>query len=127
MSGIGGWEVLILIMIGLVVLGPKRLPQVANQLGSWIGQARRMTRAMKRQLEDELDLDEQFRPKTPRIAPPVVPEDVPDPADPAYDYDTEAGAAPEAEAYIPGDDDTYSPLHDEEADSEDEDEQEKNT
>ena len=69
MSGVGSSELIILLLIGLIVLGPKRLPQIANQLGSWIGQARRMTRAMKRQLEEELDLDENFRPKAPRIAP----------------------------------------------------------
>ena len=51
MSGIGSSELIILLLIGLIVLGPTRLPQIANQLGSWIGQARRMTRAMKRQLE----------------------------------------------------------------------------
>jgi Sec-independent protein translocase protein TatA len=34
------------------------LPRVANQLGTWLGQARRMTRVMKRQLEDELSLEE---------------------------------------------------------------------
>ena len=54
MSGIGFWELIILFLIGLIVLGPKRLPQVANQLGEWIGQAKRMTRVMRRQLE-ELD------------------------------------------------------------------------
>ena len=54
MSGVGFFELVILFMIGLVVLGPQRLPKVANQIGSWIGQARRMTRVMKRQLEDEL-------------------------------------------------------------------------
>ena len=57
MSGASFQEVFLLIIIGLVVLGPKRLPQVANQLGSWLGQARRMTRMMKRQLEDEINLD----------------------------------------------------------------------
>ena len=57
MSGIGFWELIILFLIGLIVLGPERLPRVANQLGSWLGQARRMTRVMKRQLEEELDLD----------------------------------------------------------------------
>lgn len=57
MSGVGGFEFFLIIVIGLIVLGPKRLPQVANQLGSWLGQARRMTRMMKRQLEDEIDLD----------------------------------------------------------------------
>ncbi len=57
MSGIGFWELIILFFIGLIVLGPEKLPRVANQLGSWMGQARRMTRVMKRQLEEELDFE----------------------------------------------------------------------
>lgn len=57
MSGVGFWELIILLLIGLIVLGPERLPRVANQLGTWIGQARRMTRVMKRQLEEELNLE----------------------------------------------------------------------
>jgi len=110
MSGIGGWEVIILVMIGLVVLGPKRLPQVANQIGSWIGQARRMTRAMKRQLEDELNFDEDFNPKTPRIAsPPFVSSD--DPANPDYDLDEVAAI----EEHVPNEDDTFSPVHEDDA------------
>ena len=59
MSGIGFWELIILSLIGLIVLGPKRLPQVANQLGDWIGQAKRMTRVMRRQLEEEIELNNQ--------------------------------------------------------------------
>ena len=51
MSGIGFWELIILFLIGLIVLGPERLPRVAQQLGSWLGQARRMTRMMRRQLD----------------------------------------------------------------------------
>jgi sec-independent protein translocase protein TatB len=58
MSGVGFSELLILFLIGLIVLGPEKLPRVANQLGAWLGQARRMTRVMKRQLEDELSLEE---------------------------------------------------------------------
>ncbi len=57
MSGIGGSEFLLLCLIGLLVLGPERLPRVASQIGGWIGQARRMTRALKRQLEEELDVE----------------------------------------------------------------------
>jgi len=59
-SGVGFSELLILFLIGLIVLGPKRLPQVASQIGSWIGQARRMTRVMKRQLEEELNFDKEL-------------------------------------------------------------------
>ncbi len=83
MSGIGFWELIILFLIGLIVLGPERLPRVANQLGSWLGQARRMTRVMKRQLEEELDLDKKFDIKPP---PPIKPKN--------------------------DQDDTYSPVHD---------------
>jgi sec-independent protein translocase protein TatB len=98
MSGVGFFELVILFMIGLVVLGPKRLPQVANQLGSWIGQARRMTRALKRQLEEELDVHEDFR-DLKRIKDDLV-DDL---------------AIGPAAAHIPRDDDNYSPLHDEPA------------
>ncbi len=70
MTGVDGTEVLLIILIGLMVLGPKRLPGIANQIGRWIGQARRMTRVMKRQLEDELNAEEfkikPFEPHVPR-------------------------------------------------------------
>ena len=95
MSGVGFFELVILFMIGLVVLGPQRLPKVANQLGTWIGQARRMTRAMKRQLEDELDLDDNFK-------------NLKNLGDELKDDLTIGPAA----AHVPRDDDTYSPLHD---------------
>ena len=85
MSGPSLAEFLILCLIGLIVLGPKRLPEVANTIGKWVGQARRMTRVMKRQLEEELDLE-----KKPQYAPPSHPP----PSHPP-----------------PRDDDTYSPLH----------------
>ena len=66
MFGIGGQELVLLMIIGLVVLGPERLPRIANQVGGWLGQARRMTRVMKRQLEEELDLNK----PPPSIKPP---------------------------------------------------------
>jgi sec-independent protein translocase protein TatB len=69
MSGIGFWELIILSLIGLIVLGPERLPRVANQLGSWLGQARRMTRVMRRQLEDELNFEKDLGMKPPNREP----------------------------------------------------------
>ena len=56
MSGVGFWELIILTLVGLIVLGPEKLPRVANQLGGWLGQARRMTRVMKRASQDCSDL-----------------------------------------------------------------------
>ncbi len=57
MSGIGGSEFLLLCVIGLLILGPERLPRVARQIGGWVGKARRMTRSLQRQLEEELDVE----------------------------------------------------------------------
>ena len=69
-AGPSFFEFLLLCMIGLIVLGPKRLPQVANQIGNWVGQARRMTRTLRRQLEEELDLDKAMNIKPPKYTPP---------------------------------------------------------
>ncbi|MDJ0699428.1 MAG: Sec-independent protein translocase protein TatB [Woeseiaceae bacterium] len=95
MSGPGFAEFLLLLMIGLVVLGPKRLPQVAAQIGTWVGQARRMTRQLRRQLEEEVDFEKNFG---------IDPKDMHIPLDddtysPVHDAD--AGADPEERAAEP--------------------------
>ena len=107
MSGVSSAELLLLLVIGLIVLGPKRLPEIANKIGGWVGQARRMTRVMKRQLEDELSMNEFNdigQPKITRKPDPVV---TPEPAadDDAADDDKKVAD------YIPNDDDSFSPLH----------------
>jgi sec-independent protein translocase protein TatB len=91
MSGVGFWELILLFLIGLIVLGPERLPRVANQLGSWLGQARRMTRVLKRQLEDELNLEKDLniRPKpAPKALPPTPLPEVDDTHSPAHAADS---------------------------------------
>lgn len=101
MTGVDSSEIILLLIIGLIVLGPKRLPEIANKVGTWVGHARRMTRSLKRQLEEELRIDQ-----SPTIRPPVVPPRPPGPAAGPLKVDEEPGA------HTPNDDDTYSPLHD---------------
>ncbi|MGH8195625.1 MAG: Sec-independent protein translocase protein TatB [Woeseiaceae bacterium] len=93
MSGVGFWELILVFLIGLIVLGPERLPRVASQLGTWLGQARRMTRVMKRQLEEELNLerDLSIRPRPSALPPPVTPkrkQEFDDTYSPAHDADS---------------------------------------
>ena len=57
MFDIGFWELIILFGLGLIILGPERLPKVAMQVGNWAGQARRMARTLTTQIRDELDVD----------------------------------------------------------------------
>lgn len=126
MSGASFQEFFLLLIIGLVVLGPKRLPQVANQIGSWLGQARRMTRMMKRQLEDEINFDldslnvkkqlgldsDSTPPDGASVSKPSYVHTPPKPVVPKATRDSEeeseAASEDEAEVELPDD---YSPAH----------------
>lgn len=55
MFDIGFWELVILFGLGLIVLGPERMPRVAAKLGRWIGQARNMARHLSNQIRDEIE------------------------------------------------------------------------
>ncbi len=58
MFDVGFWELLLLFIIGLMVLGPERLPRVARSLGNWVGQARGYMRQMSDELEREVQRGE---------------------------------------------------------------------
>ena len=53
MFDIGFAELTLIFVIGLVVLGPERLPTVARTLGQWIGRARSTFNHLKSELERE--------------------------------------------------------------------------
>ena len=55
MFDIGFWELVILFGLGLMVLGPERLPRVAAKIGRWVGQARNMARHLSNQIRDEIE------------------------------------------------------------------------
>jgi sec-independent protein translocase protein TatB len=55
MFDIGFWELVFLFGLGLMVLGPERMPQVAAKLGRWAGQARVMARNLTNQIRDEIE------------------------------------------------------------------------
>ncbi len=58
MFDVGFWELVILFGLGLIILGPERLPKVAMQVGNWAGQARRMARHLTSQINAEInDID----------------------------------------------------------------------
>ena len=58
MFDVGFWEILLIGTLGLLVLGPERLPKVARRLGRWTGQAKAMARILRTQLESEMELAE---------------------------------------------------------------------
>ena len=49
-----GGEVIIILILALVVLGPSRLPEVARKLGKWTAELRASAREVRRGLEAEV-------------------------------------------------------------------------
>lgn len=56
MFDIGFWELALLAVIGLIVLGPERLPAVARTVGLWVGRVRGYVRGLSEELERETRL-----------------------------------------------------------------------
>jgi len=70
MFDVGFPELVLVAVIGLLVLGPQRLPKVAAELGKWIGRARRTATQLRRQLEREIELEDLERMRAARPPPP---------------------------------------------------------
>ena len=58
MFGIDGWELLIIGVIAVIVLGPERLPKAARFAGLWVRRARAQWYSVKSELERELAAEE---------------------------------------------------------------------
>ena len=104
MFEVGFSELLLIFAIALVVLGPQKLPKLAQTVGRWIGRARAMARQFREQLEEEAanletkmnidpGIDTSLDPK-PKAADPAAPKAASPPA-------PDAPPEPEEEFYPP--------------------------
>jgi TatA/E family protein of Tat protein translocase len=96
--GIGMTELLVILVIGLLVLGPKRLPELARSLGRGLAEFRRASTEMRKEF---LDVAEEVKIEPPgddapqrkpdaRAAPPEL-------AKPEADQERNAATPPSAE------------------------------
>jgi sec-independent protein translocase protein TatB len=58
MFGVGFSEMLVIAVVGLVVVGPERMPGLARTAGALFGRAQRYINKLKADIESELDLEE---------------------------------------------------------------------
>ena len=112
MFGIGGWEMLLIGVVALLVFGPKRLPELARTLGKGLAEFRRASSDLRRNLDLDLDLEKLSAPE-PDNQPPAQagspaetetdpePENDPEPEDNTppesetqRDHETQAGSDP---------------------------------
>ncbi|MDF1628792.1 MAG: Sec-independent protein translocase protein TatB [Alcanivoracaceae bacterium] len=64
MFDIGFFELLVVFVIGLLVLGPERLPKVVRAVGQWTGRAKATLNNLKHEMEREAyneEMKERFK------------------------------------------------------------------
>lgn len=54
MFDVGFWELVLVGVVALLVVGPERLPKLAYEVGLWIGRMQRYVRNARFQIENEL-------------------------------------------------------------------------
>jgi Tat protein translocase TatB subunit len=88
-------EILVILVAGLLILGPKRLPDAARQVGKAVAELRRMSAGLQAEVRDAFDTttlsaDPEPAPPAALVPPPLPPA----PATPA-----------DAEIHVPDEDD----------------------
>jgi len=58
MFDIGFWELMVIGILGLIVLGPERLPVAIRTIRSWISSAKNFSEGVKTELKEELRVNE---------------------------------------------------------------------
>jgi TatA/E family protein of Tat protein translocase len=93
-GSIGGPELLLILVLALIVFGPRKLPEIGKSLGRMMAEFRKASTEFRRTIEDEVELekrrDEAAKPATPAL-----------PASPAAAPGTNGGLAPGTEAVEP--------------------------
>jgi twin arginine-targeting protein translocase TatB len=58
MPQIGWFEILIIIIVAILVIGPKEFPVVLNKLGSWIGSIKRYFTDVQKNMNEIASLED---------------------------------------------------------------------
>lgn len=82
MFGIGSTELVVILVVAVIVIGPRKLPQMAKGLGKVFGEFKRASNDLKRTIDHEVDRIEREE-KTQKAKAELLPEDAPAPAAPS--------------------------------------------
>jgi Tat protein translocase TatB subunit len=75
MFNVGGGEVIVILLIALIVLGPDKLPGAARQVGKYLNEFRRISAGFQDEIRSAMDVATQ----APVDVPPAQPAPEPDP------------------------------------------------
>lgn len=89
-GSLGFTEIAFILVLALLLFGPKRLPEIGRTLGKGLAEFRKASNDLRRTLENEVALDEEREKRRPAAVP------APRPAVPAGDDSDAGGAVAEA-------------------------------
>ena len=58
MFDVGFWELLLIFVVALIVVGPERMPGLIRTTGQWLGRAQRVARELRAEFEREAHTQE---------------------------------------------------------------------
>lgn len=95
MFEVGFTEIVLILGLALLVLGPEKLPGLAEKVGRWTGRARAMARQLRTQLEQEVTLEELAKSRPMQASPPPSTSSEPASPEPAVAQAEPAATTPE--------------------------------
>ncbi|HPF20602.1 MAG TPA: twin-arginine translocase TatA/TatE family subunit [Syntrophomonas sp.] len=69
LGNIGPWELVLILLIALIVVGPGKLPDVARSIGKGLNEFRKVTTGVRKEFQDAVNLDDLTKP-APKDIPP---------------------------------------------------------
>lgn len=76
-GNIGPWELILILLIALIVVGPSKLPDVARSLGKGLSEFKKVTSGVRKEFEDAVNLDDLTKPAPPKTVPPNPLDSIP--------------------------------------------------
>lgn len=77
MGNLGGMEVIVILLVALVVLGPKKLPEAARQVGRALTEIKRVSSGFQREMREAIEdpiVEAEARAKGARVTAPAAPD-----------------------------------------------------
>jgi sec-independent protein translocase protein TatA len=95
-TSLGPAEIIVILVLALIVLGPKRLPDAGRQVGRFVSEIRHWSSAVQTEIRDAIDLEGEPPPPPPTAAPNALPAAAPPAVPTPADLGTPTSPSPAA-------------------------------